>query len=209
MSKVGVVAPDPYGNFNAEQWEQWLAREKWCGGNHPKKAAELILQIVRGIGFVQNKVMKEGFQTFQRPPLVIVKESPEDCANKFSAYLPKPNVIALSPDDLQVYSNLPFDRIIESARATEVSMRATAPDHALLLGVEECHHSVYRQQHGEQPLPANINQLSVAEYDALDHEYAALRFQVLAAKEFNLPKVTGHLLVQRWQAANILRQRSG
>lgn len=207
MAKAGVVAPDPYGDFNAERWEQWLSHETWCGGKHPKKAAELILQIVRGIGFVQNKVVQAGFHTFKRPPLVIVKEPPDDYANKFASYLPKPNAIALSPDRLQEYSKLPFDRIIENAKATEICMRATAPDHALLLGVEECHHSVDRQQNGEPSLPPNVRQLSRVAYDALDHEFAALGLQVLVAKEFDLPEVTRLLLVQRWNAANALRQR--
>ena len=207
MATGGVVVPDPFGKFNEEQWEQWLAQETWCGGNHPKKTAELILEIARGIGFVQNKVKRAGFHTFRRPPLVIVKEPPDGYENKLASYLPKPNAIALSPTGMQKYTKLPFDRIIASERGNEVMMRATAPHHALLAGVEECHHSVYRQQHGIQPLPANVRRLSGEKYDALDHEFSALGFQVLAAKEFDLPEVTRLLLVQGWGAANVLRQR--
>ena len=132
------------------------------------------------------------------------------CRDSFGSYLPRSNVIAVSPRRLREYSAFPFDEIVSSTRddISVVSMRATAPAYALLLGVEECHHGVYRQVHGVQPLPANTDQLSGTEYDALDHEFEALGFQIMAAKEYNLHEVTQAVLVQRWIAAEALRQRS-
>jgi len=209
MTKASVVAPDPNGDFDRQNWEQWLSREKWCGGENPTKTAELVLQIVRGISFVQNKVVQAGFATFRRPQLVIIKELLEDISRepKFASYWPEPNTIALSPEKLQEYAGFPFDRIIHSGEEGEISMKAIAPHHGLLVGVEECHHSVFCQLYGIQQLPPNVHQLSAVQYDALNHEFEALGFQVLAANEFDLPVVTRMLLVQRWEAANALRNR--
>ena len=209
MAEAGVVAPDPNGQFSKEQWQQWLAQEQWRGGKHPEKTAEIIHQIVQGIDFVEQKVRAAGFSKFVRPPLVIVKEPPKDgsLVPKFASYWPRPNAVALTPEKLHEYADYDFDEIVHSGGRGEVSMSATVPNQSFLAGVEECHHAVHRQQQGILPIPSNIRSLSGAEYDALDHEFEALGFQVLVAKEFGFPEVTKQVLIRRWQIANALRQQ--
>jgi len=78
-------------------------------------------------------------------------------------------------------------------------------DYYVLLGAEEGHHYIYSSQREADPTLDN-QYVTLVEYDAVDVEWHALRWQVRAARAMGMPERTQEVLRRRLEAAKQLRR---
>ncbi len=186
------------------EWSDWLhANAKGFKGNLTN-AGLLMSEFVAGRNYVIDKLNSKNLKGFERPKVVILTDD-------FAAPSPIGSALGghasfVKQSFLEEYSLLDMYATTTVTRADgEVAFHGTIPDMFRLAGVEETHHGVFEQI--KKDIPSGVNPLSssIAEYDAKEIEYRALKWQIRYAKEHHLPEHTINRLKERLEAARTIR----
>lgn len=95
--------------------------------------------------------------------------------------------------------------------AGEIVLVGTVNDLFLLAGIEETHHAVYGHLHPDEDADTGHkrNDLTRAQYNALDPEWQALDFKIKYAREHNMSEETIRFLSEIQNTAKEVRRQQG
>lgn len=189
-------------NFTVQQWEQWANSNLEDFFGNKANTSRLLFEATQGMKYVRDKLEGKGLSNLRLPTLVVlVKEEGPNPIGHTSGF------VFIKKSFLEEYSNLTMNDAYTVTRADgDVAYQGTIPNLFRLAGVEESHHEIFEQcknkQNGNDPLLQTI-----AEYDAKDHEYRALRMQLRHAIESGMQNMTVAKLQDRAAKAQEVRQQ--
>lgn len=190
-------------DFSEDDWESFLSENLENFSGNKRNAAKLLHEWANGMKYVRDKLSAKGLRIEIPTPIVLVRE--EGCPHPIGHIS---CFVFVKKSFLERCSKLDMSAIHTVTRADgEVAYEGTIPNLLRLAGVEEFHHEVYEQykgkQNGDDPLKK-----SIAEYDADDHEFRALKWQAWHALEVGMDGVTIEKLKSRVADASEVRRKS-
>lgn len=189
-------------DFSLEQWETWVNANLESFEGSKNNAARLLYETTTGMKWLNEKLKTKGLSDLKMPTLVVLtKEEGPHPIGHTSGF------VYIKQSFLEEYSNLSMTDTYTVTRADgEVAYQGMIPSLFRLAGVEECHHEIFEQYKGRQKGIDSLAQ-SIAEYDAQNIEYQALRMQLRHALEQNMNSMTITKLEDRIEKAGEIRKQ--
>lgn len=198
--EYNAYAPHGGLSFTEPEWEE-LLRKKYPDFNGTySEASRILCAMTKGIRWMSRRLLQRGLTNTELPRFAILsKELPKPIS---IGYDHNSDSIFISKNHLEQYSyyNQKSTCKIERRFSEEFVFHGNSLlDFYKVSGVEECHHSIYKRYKGRFFSP-HADDLSLSEYDALDHEFRALKWQIRFAIDQCLPRKTINCL--RWRLKN-------
>lgn len=191
---------------NQQEWFVWLSENLESFNGNLANASLLMADFVTGIDYIIETLASRShrIRELPNPDLVITPEIAENLPP--IGYNSEDHEIYVAQPFLEMASKLDMERIVTThAFNGEVGFRGTPPDIFGLAGVEEGYHAIFAQfkDHVHQSLSGDNN--SLAQYNAQEDEYRALKWQIRFAREHNMPAETTEILQEQLEQARALR----
>lgn len=197
-----IFLPSPFSH-PANRWTDVIS-ERLPGFNGDViKAAQLMEFFIRGQEYITEKLYKMG-ESFALPYAGIAQGIEADAAtlrigDSYFTFIQDQHLADLACMGLDDWMQKTY------FGGEEVIFEGYPRDYARLVGLEETHHSIYRQLKG--PYRAySPEDLSMTAYDAQEHEFRALKWQLHYAQRSSMPKQTTYALTNRLSAARNFRR---
>lgn len=190
-----------------EEWCKWLRLTKAVEEDLERKA-QLMAAFQRGVDYVEKEAAKRGIG-YKRPAIGIVTTQRDDSFSPPRVGAILGELIFVATWHLEEASQYNYEEPMSFWGSDEepVYAGATVPDYFMLSGVEEAHHALFYQREGNWTLPPlHPKTTPSALYDAQDHEYEALQWQIEAARALGFPEETVETLQHCLQAATTVRE---
>jgi hypothetical protein len=158
-----------------------------------------------GVQFVHIAHRSRGVSTTM--PGIVIDNYGESQLHSF-AFEPRTNNILIRAAEIHKADAAWLSRPMRSTSPVDgrVTFVGSGLNHVLLSAVEEAHHGVHSETTGDHRGSGVQGTLTVPEYDSIEHEYQALRWQRVAAEVFNMPPETVTVLDRRLQEAEDYRK---
>lgn len=192
---------------SARMWRRWISTYFKDFDGDTGVAGQLMSSLCNGSRYLFSKFTREAkLGHLAKPKVGIVTSGNTGSAIAFSI---DDNLILVQESYLEEVSKFNIAAIQTTVKPNgETSMIGTGVNIFGLVGVEETHHSIFRQTNGvDQPPEKDMHTISVAEYDSSQVEYEALRWQLKYAREKRMSRVTIAKLSERLNMAWNLRNR--
>ena len=188
----------------AQEWQDWLSSNLPDFKGNYENAGLLMASLTIGRNYVIDKLSSRGLKGFEKPKVVILTQDSATSSPIGSAL--GGHVQFVKRSFIEEYSQLDMSAKASVTRTDgEIAFIGTVPDMFRLAGVEETHHGIFEQINKDIPPGVDPLSSSMAEYDAREVEYRALRWQIRYAQEHNLPQHTIDKLKERLASAKQVR----
>lgn len=189
--------------LNTGEWAHWIHQQfpefEWVS----HIAAMHIVSILDGMRWMHRKLLQRGLH-YEYPQFCILHKDEQVIENNIG-YDPTSNLVHIKKSLLREYAARDPESIknLVHSDTGESIFTGRVSDFFFLVGVEECHHSIFTWLKGKQE--SSNHALSMAEYDAKEIEFRALRWQLRAALEHAMPTYTVDVLRNRIERARKVR----